>query len=68
MPPVAAFFEGDGQAVGAQRPRRVVAQHTTVVEAICEHRPEDAREAMRVQPDGSFDLPVAWMQTQPSAT
>lgn len=28
--------------------RRVIAQHTTVVEAICEHRPEDAREAMRV--------------------
>jgi len=28
--------------------RRVVAQHTTVVEAICENRPEDAREAMRI--------------------
>lgn len=28
--------------------RRVVTQHRTVVEAICEHRPEDAREAMRV--------------------
>lgn len=28
--------------------KRVVVQHTTVVEAICEHRPEDAREAMRV--------------------
>jgi DNA-binding GntR family transcriptional regulator len=28
--------------------QRVVAQHTTVVEAICDHRPEDAREAMRV--------------------
>jgi DNA-binding GntR family transcriptional regulator len=28
--------------------RRVVAQHTTVVEAICENRPEDAHEAMRI--------------------
>jgi DNA-binding GntR family transcriptional regulator len=28
--------------------QRVVAQHTTVVEAICENRPEDAREAMRI--------------------
>jgi len=28
--------------------------------------PQEAREAMRVQPDGSFDLSVAWLQTQPS--
>ena len=28
--------------------RRVVTQHTTVVEAICDNRPEDAREAMRI--------------------
>ncbi|MDD4886929.1 MAG: class I SAM-dependent methyltransferase, partial [Thiomonas sp.] len=27
---------------------------------------QEAREAMRVQPDGSFDLSVAWMQTHPS--
>ncbi len=28
--------------------QRVVAQHTTVVEAICNNRPEEAREAMRL--------------------
>lgn len=31
------------------------------------HAPQEARAALRVQADGSFDLPVAWMQTQPSA-
>jgi len=29
--------------------------------------PQEARAAFRVQTDSSFDLPVAWMQTQPGA-
>ncbi|MGC9236987.1 MAG: class I SAM-dependent methyltransferase [Thiomonas sp.] len=29
--------------------------------------PQEARAAFRLQSDGSFDLPVAWMQTQPRA-
>jgi ubiquinone/menaquinone biosynthesis C-methylase UbiE len=37
------------------------------IRAVFAQAPQEAREAMRVQPDGSFDLPVAWMQTQPSA-
>jgi len=29
--------------------------------------PQEARAAFRLQSDGSFDLPVAWMQTKPNA-
>ena len=34
---------------------------------VLDRAPLEARQAMRVQVDGSFDLSVAWMQAQPRA-
>lgn len=45
---------------------RTPALRVQAIHDVWARAPQEAREAMRVQADGSFDLSVAWLQTRPS--
>ena len=47
---------------------RTPALRQQAIRDVLAHAAQEVRETLRVQEDGSFDLPVAWMQTRPGAT